>query len=69
MHSVSCSIKIKSQSEDIWKVISSHGNLNFFHPFCKKNKVEVWGVLMMAHLVYDKKKIDLNAGNSRISCI
>tara|TARA_Y100000816_G_C26093058_1_gene577929 strand:+ start:842 stop:1882 length:1041 start_codon:yes stop_codon:yes gene_type:complete len=24
--------------------------------FCKKNKVEVWGVLMMAHLVYDKKK-------------
>ena len=21
-----------------------------------KNKVEVWGVLMMAHLVYDKKK-------------
>lgn len=39
MHSVSCSIKIKSQREDIWKVISSHGNLNFFHPFCKKNKV------------------------------
>jgi len=24
--------------------------------FCKKNKLEVWGVLMMAHLVYDKKK-------------
>jgi 4-hydroxy 2-oxovalerate aldolase len=24
--------------------------------FCKKNKVEYWGVLMMAHLVYDKKK-------------
>ena len=24
--------------------------------FCKKNKVECWGVLMMAHLVYDKKK-------------
>tara|TARA_A100001011_G_scaffold398898_1_gene505062 strand:+ start:1216 stop:1704 length:489 start_codon:yes stop_codon:yes gene_type:complete len=39
MYSVSCSIKLKSQSEDIWKVISSHGNLNFFHPFCKKNKV------------------------------
>lgn len=24
--------------------------------FCKKNNVECWGVLMMAHLVYDKKK-------------
>ena len=24
--------------------------------FCKKNKVECWGVMMMAHLVYDKKK-------------
>ena len=24
--------------------------------FCKKNKVEVWGVLMMAHLVYNKEK-------------
>ena len=24
--------------------------------FCKKKKLEVWGVLMMAHLVYNKKK-------------
>ena len=24
--------------------------------FCKKNNVETWGVLMMAHLVFDKKK-------------
>tara|TARA_B100000965_G_scaffold403450_1_gene431569 strand:+ start:632 stop:1660 length:1029 start_codon:yes stop_codon:yes gene_type:complete len=24
--------------------------------FCNKKKVEAWGVLMMAHLVYDKKK-------------
>ena len=24
--------------------------------FCKKNNVEAWGVLMMAHLVFDKKK-------------
>ena len=28
--------------------------------FCKKNNVEYWGVLMMAHLVYDKKKTYLN---------
>ncbi len=39
MYSVSCSISLKSQSEDIWKTISCHGNLNFFHPFCQKNKV------------------------------
>ena len=39
MYSISCSIKLKNQSKEIWKVISSHGNLNFFHPFCKKNKV------------------------------
>ena len=24
--------------------------------FCKKNKIDYWSVLMMAHLVYDKKK-------------
>ena len=28
--------------------------------FCKKNNVETWGVLMMAHLVVDKKKSYLN---------
>ena len=39
MYVVSCSISLKNKSEDIWKVISSHGNLNFFHPFCHKNKV------------------------------
>ena len=39
MYTVSCSISLKSQIEDIWKAISSHGNLNSFHPFCQKNKV------------------------------
>ncbi len=28
--------------------------------FCKKNNVETWGVLMMAHLVVDKKKCYLD---------
>jgi len=28
--------------------------------YCKKNKVETWGILMMAHLVFDKKKSYLN---------
>ena len=39
MYMVSCSISLKNQSEDIWKTISSHGNLNLFHPFCHTNKV------------------------------
>ncbi len=28
--------------------------------YCKKNKVEAWGVLMMAHLVFNKKKDYIN---------
>ena len=39
MYSISSSIKLAHQSEDIWKAISTDGNLNFFHPFCKKNQV------------------------------
>ena len=39
---VSCSISLKNQSEDIWKAISSHGNLNLFHPFCHTNKVLIY---------------------------
>ena len=41
MYNVSYRISLKSRSEDIWKAISSHGNLNFFHPFCRTNKVIV----------------------------
>ncbi len=41
MYNVSYRISIKSRSKDIWKAISSHGNLNFFHPFCQTNKVIV----------------------------
>ena len=39
MYSVSCSIILKNESKDVWKAISSHGNLNSFHPFCKNNEV------------------------------
>ena len=39
MYFVSSSISLKNEKKDVWKAISSHGNLNFFHPFCKKNKV------------------------------
>ena len=39
MYFVSCSISLKNEKKDVWKAISRHGNLNFFHPFCKKNEV------------------------------
>ena len=39
MYSVSYNIKLKNKIIDIWKAISSHGNLNYYHPFCKKNEV------------------------------
>ena len=39
MYFVSCSISLKNEKKDVWKAISSHGNLNFFHPFCKNNEV------------------------------
>ena len=39
MYRVSSNIELKIQVEDIWKTISSHGNLNFYHPFCHTNKV------------------------------
>jgi len=39
MYFVSCSISLKNEKKDVWNAISSHGNLNFFHPFCKKNEV------------------------------
>ena len=39
MYFVSYSTSLKNEKKDVWKAISSHGNLNFFHPFCKKNKV------------------------------
>lgn len=39
MYFVSCSISLKNEKKDVWKAISRHGNLNFFHPFCKNNEV------------------------------
>ena len=39
MYFVSCSISLKNEKKDVWNAISRHGNLNFFHPFCKNNEV------------------------------
>ena len=35
--------KIEASSEEVWKVISAPGNLNYCHPFCKSNLIEKWG--------------------------
>lgn len=35
-------VNIKTSSENLWEIISSPGNLNNCHPFCKLNKVEIW---------------------------
>ena len=40
--SVSCSKKFKLSIEQLWDLISSPGNLNSSHPFCKSNDVISW---------------------------
>ena len=40
--SVSREIKIGLSKAELWEIISSRNHLEKFHPFCKKNKVEVW---------------------------
>jgi hypothetical protein len=40
---VSAQIKIKAPSQEVWKVISKPGNLNYCHPFCMSNNVKKWG--------------------------
>ena len=42
-HIVSHRSKIQADAGAVWKVISTPGNLNLCHPFCKKNKVLNWG--------------------------
>lgn len=34
---------INCSQEKLWEVISTPGNLEFCHPFCKENKVTIWG--------------------------
>ena len=40
--SVKKKIKLRYSAPQIWKVISSHSNLELFHPFCKTNEVIHW---------------------------
>ena len=39
---VSCSKKFQMSVEQLWDMISSPGNLNTAHPFCKSNEVITW---------------------------
>ena len=39
---VSRKIKLKSNTDILWDLISSPENLNLVHPFCKSNKVIKW---------------------------
>jgi len=39
---VSVSRKIKASPQKIWSVITEPGNLENYHPFCKKNSVSEW---------------------------
>lgn len=39
---VSYRSKINASTDRVWKVISTPGNLNFCHPFCKENNVIKW---------------------------
>lgn len=46
-HDLSASVisykeRINAPSEKLWKIISAPENLNFCHPFCKKNTVTKW---------------------------
>ena len=41
--SVSHSIDLDINADQLWKLISAEENLNASHPFCKTNKVIEWG--------------------------
>ncbi|MCP4203588.1 MAG: hypothetical protein GY769_16840 [bacterium] len=34
--------RLEAPAEQVWPVISAPGNLEKFHPFCKRNPVEKW---------------------------
>ena len=42
-YSVSSIINIDNSENELWRLITSPGHLNFVHPFCKSNKPINWG--------------------------
>lgn len=40
---ISYRANINASPDKLWEIISTPGNLNFCHPFCKENTVTKWG--------------------------
>ena len=40
--SVSYTKKIDTSVDELWEIISKPGNLNYVHPYCKKNEIIEW---------------------------
>ena len=64
---VSYKKEINSSVENLWKLISSPGHLNLFHPFCKNNEAIVWDknnhkdiLVYLNGLRYEREFIDWN---------
>ena len=50
---VSHSMTLNVSIDQLWSVISSQGNLEFYHPFCKKNIAKNWpGINSIDELQY-----------------
>ena len=49
---ISKSLFLKHRLDDAWKVISSKGALELFHPYCLRNKVVSWGDIKADEVVY-----------------
>lgn len=39
---ISHAVKIPASAKRVWQVISMPGNLEYFHPFCERNPVDIW---------------------------
>ena len=39
---ISITQKIDASENELWKIISKPGNLNYVHPYCKKNEIIEW---------------------------
>jgi len=69
--SVSYKIILNHSKDEVWKIISSPGHLNLFHPFCSSNKIICWDnkknkkdeLIYLNGLTYYREFIDWNEKN------
>ena len=79
---VSRSLQIEVDNDVLWGIISSPGNLNYCHPYCKENNVEKWqGIDSRDSITYyngltlnrefidwnEKKGYELNIGKRKLA--